>query len=241
MIGADPAYLAFISRSRSPDSLGSANTTDTLGGHPRSKTAIQSILVVCDGTQEGDNATHLAAAIARNTAATVRAVTWLTPSVARSAANMDRAPIEDMLDRVTQQLYRCTRNPGFWRLLLLTGDFAPAVARVARSEQVDLLIMPSGMSGGTGLQNRVVLATSIPVARVTGHMGDADYHVCIATVAHSASQRLARLAASVIAVIFRSEAGASPSTVAPVEVRTVSPLHVTPATGMDEGDFSRVS
>lgn len=241
MIGADPAYMAFLLRSRSPVPPDSADDSDSSAIPPRNTTAFRNIVVVCDGTHRGDNAPQLAAEIARSTASAVRAVTWLTPAVARSAADMDRAPIEDLLDRVTQQLYRSTRNPGFWRLMLVTGDFVPSVSRAARGESADLVIVPGDTHASPEMMADIARATGAPVAQVFGRVAHADYHVSITAVHSSTSQRLARLAASIISVIFRRQSGADPSIAAPVEIYTPSALHSTRDTGLDDTDLPVVS
>ncbi|HEV2643436.1 MAG TPA: universal stress protein [Candidatus Elarobacter sp.] len=231
--------MAFLSRSRSPDSPDSADESGTSSSPPRNRTTLQRVIVVCDGVPEGDNAAQLAASIARNTSASVRAVTWLTPTVAHAAAAMDKAPIEEMLDRVTQQLYRCTRNPGFWRLALVTGDFAPAVSKIVRTEQADLVIIP-GPHATADAAARIARATGMPVARVFGRIDREDFRVRI-TVAHqAASQRMARIAASVITTAFRRESGVGSSAAAPIEMRNASVLRATSPTDGDDSGFTMI-
>lgn len=102
------------------------------------------VIVLCDGTPDGDSACRLAQQIAERDEASVRALA-LFPLAAleRDSSGPDApGPIESFLDDVNAQLVRTTSNPGAWRLALVVRDLAGELQRTCAEFDADTIILP---------------------------------------------------------------------------------------------------
>jgi hypothetical protein len=160
---------------------------------------LRNIVVVCDGTSEGDSALRLADAVACSTSVRVRAVTWLSPEAMRALDVPGTTPIENFLGGVTQQMQRTTEMLGFWRLTLLVGNPQRELARVCREDAASLVIVPGVLCTedvGPGL----ALAAGVPVAYVFNLPDGKDY-ILLSAGADLRSQHLARAAAAAMTAL----------------------------------------
>lgn len=117
--------------------------------HPFAPGAIpglQHVVVVCDGTSRGDAAGRLAESLGAATGATVRAMTVLTFPDPRTPWPND--PVLATLDAANDQLYRVAREPGLWRLTLLTGRWPERLLTVCVEEHAELIILPGHACDG---------------------------------------------------------------------------------------------
>lgn len=103
--------------------------------------ALQHVVVVCDGTPRGDAAARLADSIAAATGASVRATTIL--ALPGPVASWPNDPVIATLEAANQQLFRVTREPGLWRLTLLTGRWPERLLAVCGEEHADLVVLPA--------------------------------------------------------------------------------------------------
>lgn len=107
---------------------------------------LQHVVVVCDGQPRGDAAGRLAESLAAATGATVRAMTVLTFPDPRAPWPND--PVLATLNAANDQLYRVAREPGLWRLTLLTGRWPERLLTVCDEEHAELIILPGHACDG---------------------------------------------------------------------------------------------
>jgi nucleotide-binding universal stress UspA family protein len=158
--------------------------------------SMQHVVVVCDGSVQGDGALRLADALAQSAGATVRAVTWLPTDYSLDGD----APIETFLASVTQQLYRTTTRLGFWRLELLMGDIAQHLARLCAEESASVVILPETLHAGI-IGPRWTLRTGIPAAYVDSDPQEVGDQIVLCTCADAWSQRHAHVAAALMTAV----------------------------------------
>lgn len=110
------------------------------------------VIVLCDGTRDGDAACRLAQSFAEHNRAAVRALALFPVAAARRpATSLDvPGPIEGFLDDVNAQLSRTTSNPGMWQLTLIVHDLAGELRRTCAEFDPDTIILPSRMCSKDG-------------------------------------------------------------------------------------------
>jgi hypothetical protein len=165
---------------------------------------IHHIVVGCNGLPQGDSALRLCENLARQTSATVRAVAWLPVSFMETYTSPRHGPIETWLNHVTEQLYRTTRLPGFWRLTLLVGDKWRELVRICAEEHADLVVMPhSECHSAVGIN--FMTSTGIPVACVSDDISDPDTpHVFLMTSPDPRCQQTAQIVTSMLKILHTS-------------------------------------
>lgn len=167
--------------------------------HTAASLVLGNIVVVCDGTPQGDRALRLADVIARGTSARVRAVTWLSPQAMHAFDIPGTTPIETFLNGVTLQMQRTTEMMGFWRLTLLVGNPQREVARICREDAASLVIVP-GTLCTEEIGPRLALAAGVPVACVFD-LPNGEDSILLSAGADLRSQHLAQAASAVMTTL----------------------------------------
>jgi nucleotide-binding universal stress UspA family protein len=153
---------------------------------------LQHVVVICDGTQRGDAAGRLAESLATSTGATVRAMTVLT--FPDPSAPWQNDPVLATLEAANDQLYRVAREPGLWRLTLLTGRWPERLLTVCAEEQAELIILPGHACDGA---EAIARAAGAVVACVEDAGDSQDGRVQLTTPPGERGEQLGRLVAAV--------------------------------------------